>query len=330
MNKTISFVVMLFMLLGYAGLAGAEQAKKLYRIGFFATGTAESMELKRAAFTRGMQEHGYREGRDFVLTERYANGVRTRLPALAAELVGLNLDVIITHGDAGTQLVDRAAKAADRPTPIVFGLAPNPVGTGSVASLGHPGGMVTGLSLAGTDLVAKRLQLLKRVIPTASRVAVFWNPATRNGPSQMKVLEKVAPDLGVTLLPVTLAEPNVEGALDEVRRMHPDAINIFGWSLIPTYRKRLAEFALEAHLPTMTTFKEHVEAGALICYGADHLDMFRRAAGYVDKILNGAKPADLPVEQPTKFDLVVNLKTARALGITIPRSVLILATKVIE
>jgi len=225
-----------------------------------------------------------------------------------------------------------AAKNATSVIPIVIGNAADPVGTGLVASLARPGGNITGLSDFNLGVVTKRLELLKEVVPSASRVAVLLNPANPTNPLQLKEIQAVAPALGVTLLPLEAKEPNdIDRAFAVMRNQQAGALIVFGdLMLFGTHQKRLAELALKSRLPAIWAQKENVDAGGLMSYGTNFDDLYRRAAGYVDKILKGAKPADLPVEQPTKFELVINLKTAKALGLTIPQSVMLRADQVIE
>ena len=310
--------------------AAAQAPGKVYRIGFLTSGSPViTFKVRMAAFRQGLRELGYVEGKNIVIEERYGEGRLERMPELAEELVGFKVDVIVTHGGRWAQLADRAAKKAGRTIPMVFAVDADPVGRGIVASLARPGGNITGLSDAHSDLVPKRLELLKEVVPSASRVAVLWNP--RFGALQLKALEAVAPRLGVTLLPITFAKPeDVEPAFATIRRERPDALNVFGYSLIATYRTRIADFALQNRLPAISTNERSAMVGFLITYGVKFPDMYRRAATFVDKILKGAKPAEMPVEQPTRFYLTVNLKTAKALGITFPPSILLRATKVIE
>ena len=224
-------------------------------------------------------------------------------------------------------MVDRAAKKAGRTIPLVFAVDADPVGRGIVASLARPGGNITGLSDSHSDLVPKRLELLKEVIPSISRVAVFWGVDY----SQVESLQAVAPAMGVTILPVKLlAPPDLNRAFTVLRKERPDALNVLGYPSTGRFRKQIAAFALKNRLPTIGTSERMAVAGFLMSYGVNFLDMYRRAATFVDKILKGAKPAELPVEQPTRFYLNVNLKTAKAFGITIPRAILLRADGVIE
>ena len=332
MNRRLAVAAMAFAVVVFAQPVSAQQqAGKVYRIGYLTAGSAKAFRQRMAAFRQGLKALGYVEGQNIFIEARYAAGKRKRLPAMAAELVGLEVDLIVTHGGTSTRLAAKAAKAAAKPIPVVFALLADPVGNRAVASLARPGGNVTGLSNATELLVPKRLALLKEAVPSVRRVAVLWSPRTKNGPRQLKALQAVAPQLGLTLLPVAFAKgADFDRAFAEIATLRADALNVLGWSLINSFRKRIGKRALEYRLPTMYSNPRSVTAGGLLSYGASVPDMYRRAAAYVDKILKGAKPAALPVAQPTKFELVVNLKTARALGITLPRSILLRADKVIE
>ncbi len=330
MTRMIPFLVTAFVILAFADPAYAQQAEKVYRIGFLTAGSPHKVfKARMAAFRQGLRELGYVEGENIVIEERYGKGQFEKMPELADELVAFKADVIVTHGGRWAQLADRAAKKAGRTIPMVFAVDADPVGRGIVASLARPGGNITGLSDAHSDLVPKRLELLKEVVPSVSRVAVLWNPSYNA--DQLKALQSVAPRLGVTLLPITFAKPaDVEPAFATIRRERPDALNVLGYVFIGTYRTRIADFTLENRLPAIGTVTRHPEGGLLMSYGVEMTDLYRRAATLVDKILNGANPSDLPVEEPTRFYLTLNLKTAKALGITFPPSILLRADRVIE
>ena len=331
MNRKIAFLLAAFALAASAYPSDAQPAEKFFRIGFLTSGSAEFFKPRLAVFREGLRDLGYVEGRNIVIEARYAGGRRERLPELAAELVGLDVDLIVTHGGRLAQTADRAARAAGRTIPMVFAVDADPVGKGVVASLARPGGNITGLSDSHSQLVAKRLELLKMVVPSATRVAVFWHPDARLTSGQLKSLQAVAPGLGVTLFPLQVYRADdVDRAFAAIRRERPDALNVLGYQPVPTYRRRIVAFALENRLPTIFTSERWPAAGGLMSYGINFLDQYRRAASFVDKILKGAKPADLPVEQPTRFYLTVNLKTAKAIGVTFPPSILMLADKVIE
>ena len=307
--------------------AGAQQPAKVPRIGFLGSGSPATYGALVDAFRQGLRELGYVEGQNVVMDLRWAEGRFERLPALAEELVRLKVDVILTHGTPGPL----AAKQATTTIPIVVAVAADPVGNGLVASLARPGGNITGLSLLAPELGGKRLQLLKEVVPAVSRVAILWNAANPAPALVVKETEVAARSLGVRLQSLEVRGP------DDYARAFQAAISGRAGALIAvedplvlTHQARIVEFAAKRRLPAMYPNREYVDAGGLMSYGANLRDLFRRAATYVDKILKGAKPADLPVEQPTTFDLFVNLKTAKALRLTIPRSVLIRADRVIQ
>jgi putative ABC transport system substrate-binding protein len=311
--------------------AAAQQTEKFYRIGYLTASTAKAVKSRLDAFRRGMRALDYVEGRSFVIEQRHANGRRKILPSLATQLVDMKVDVIVTNGGTSTLAADRASRQASKRIPVVFALAADPVGTGLVASLSRPGGNITGLSNSHGILVPKRLALLKELMPGARRVAVLWSPRTKNGPPQLNELQDVAARLGVTLIPVALENrEDLDKAFGDIEAAGADALNVFSWSLSGRLRKQIAKAAIAIRLPTIHASPRNVVAGGLMGYGVNRLDLYRRAARYVDKIFKGAKPSELPVELPTKFELVVNLKTANALGITVPPSILLRATEVFE
>jgi len=281
------------------------------------------------AFLEGMRALGYVEGQDFVLEYRGAEGQFEGFPDLAAELVRLKVEVIVAQGTPAAL----AAKHATTTIPIVMVGVGDPVGSGLVASLARPGGNITGLSNLSPELVRKQLEFLKDVRPTVSRVAVLWNPANPASHLMVRAADVAAQALGVQL---HLVEARGRGpdafdsAFAAMTNAHADALLVLADNIFFEHRRRLAELAAMSHLPTMYQGREHVEAGGLISYAASVPDVWRHGATYVDKILKGAKPADLPVEQPTRFELVINLKTAQALGITMPPSLLLLADEVIR
>jgi len=322
--RTIVLVSTLILGLLAAPLpADAQQAGKVYRIGFLHLGSGGRVRLLR----EGLRELGYVDGQNIVIEVRAARGKRDRLPALADELVRLKPLVIVIHGSIAIRVVQRI----DKTIPIVFPVHADPVGSGDVASLARPGGNVTGLSDYHTDLVQKRLELLKEVVPTASSVAVLWDPAIDVLQNQWKLIQTVAPRFGVTLLSLGVSSPDeFDRALATMRKARPGGLVVFGYPTISRYRSKTIEFALKNRLPTIFTTDRNVAAGGLMSYGADFLDLYRRAAVFVDKILKGAMPADLPIEQPRKFVLTINLKTAKQIGLTIPSSILYRADKVIK
>ncbi len=303
--------------------AEANQKGKVTLIGFLHLGGGGRVKLLR----EGLRELGYVDGKNIAIVTRAAHGKRDRLPALADELVRLKPHVIVIHGSIAIRVVQRI----DKTIPIVFPVHADPVGSGDVASLARPGGNVTGLSDYHTDLVQKRLELLKEVVPTASSVAVLWDPAIDVLQSQWKLIQTVAPRFGVTLLSLGVSSPDeFDRALATMRKARPGGLVVFGYPTISRYRSKTIEFALKNRLPTIFTTDRNVVAGGLMSYGADFLDLYRRAAVFVDKILKGTKPADLPIEQPRKFVLTINLKTAKQIGLTIPSSILYRADKVIK
>jgi putative ABC transport system substrate-binding protein len=284
------------------------------------------------AFHQGLRELGWVEGQNIAMESRYAEGRYERLPALAAELVRLKPDVIV----AGITAAALAAKNVTRTIPIVVGVSLDPVGSGLVASLARPGGNVTGLSLMGVEITAKQMELLKEAVPKVSRVAVLRYPGAPPSthpthPAMVKEAERAARLLGIQLQVLAARGPeDFDSAFSAMARERAEALLVLPDAMFTLQRTRLAELAAKHRLPAMYGLKEHAEAGGLIAYGADLRYNYRRAAAYVDKILKGAKPADLPVEQPMKFELVINMKTAKALGLTIPPSVLVRADHVIE
>jgi putative ABC transport system substrate-binding protein len=279
-------------------------------------------------FLQGLREHGYVEGKNIVIEYRFSEDRNDRLPDLAAELVNLKVAIIVASGSPASL----AAKQATTTIPIVMGsLAANPVETGFIASLARPGGNITGMTEMAAQLSGKRLELIKATVPGLSRVAVFWNPPNPAYGPALRELEAAAPTLGLKLQRLEVRVPgDLEGAFEAAARQRVGALIAPSDPLVSNRPRMIADLALKYRLPTMMVNKEFVEAGGLLSYGPDLTDSYRRAAAYVDKILKGANPADLPMEQPTKFDLFVNLKTAQALGLTIPQSVLQQATQVIQ
>jgi putative ABC transport system substrate-binding protein len=279
------------------------------------------------AFRKGLLDMGYSEGRDVVIEWRIANGNYDRLPYLASDLAQQKVDVIV----AGSTQATQAAKRATSTIPIVMVHISDPVGSGLVASLSHPGGNVTGFSLMTSEISVKRLQLLKEAIPTLARVAVMWNPDTSFHPKVIEEFKAVAPSLSMELSFVTARTPaQFEPAFLAISRAHAQALYVIDDAFFFTHRRTLLTLALRARLPVVYGAKEFAEEGALIFYGADIVDSVRQSVVYIDKILRGSNPRDLPIEQPTKFELVVNLRTAKTLGITIPESILLRADEVIR
>jgi len=305
---------------------GAQQTGKVYRIGFLWEGPAVLPD-GIDSFRRGLRDLGWVEGQNIVVEYRWAEGRYDRLNELAEGLVRLKVDLIV----APNSIFAGAAKRATPTIPIVFAVHADPVGSGHVANLARPGGNLTGTSLALTDSYPKGLEVLKEAVPGLSRVAVILNPATPSHRPGLTAVEMNARTLGLGLqaVPVHYAA-EFESAFSAIVRERCGGILVLSTTLFIAGAKPLAELAMKHKLPTMFGPRAHAEAGGLFSYGPDRADLFRRAASYVDKILKGAKPADLPVEQATKFDLIVNLKTAKALGLTIPQSILVRATEIIE
>jgi ABC-type uncharacterized transport system substrate-binding protein len=308
--------------------AQAQAAGRVYRVGYLSTPTRESVERGVEAFVSKLRELGWIEGRNLVIEYRWAEGDVTRLPQLAAGLVRDNVDLIVAP--AGSAAL--AAKTATNSIPIVMIFPSDPVQLGLVADLRRPGGNVTGTTFTpDAEIFGKQLEILKTALPRASRVAVLWNPADASFEAQAKAVELAARSLGLRLQHVEARGPEqFEGAFSAMARERADALVVSGSSTFLAHRAALAQFALRARMPTMTSFREMVEAGGLMAYAVNMADFVGRSAVYVDKILRGAKPADLPVEQPTKFELVISQKTARALGVDMPQSLLLRADEIIE
>jgi ABC-type uncharacterized transport system substrate-binding protein len=307
-----------------------QQAAKIARIGYLSPGLVAASPRTLEAFRQGLRDLGYVEGRNVVIEYRSAEGKFERLPALAAELVALKVDVIVTSTTEGVL----AAKQATRTFPIVCAAAGDPVGSGLVTSLARPGGNVTGLSALTPELVGKCLELLTQAVPGVSRVAALWQPGAlpeRTEKDMLKEADVAARALGVRLQFVEARGPaDFDRAFSDMTRARARAFTVLGSTMFIIEHRRLVDLAAKNRLPAVYPLRQFVDAGGLMAYGPNVADLYRRAATYVDKILKGAKPADLPVEQPTKFELVINLKTAKALGLTIPPSVLGRADEVIQ
>ena len=308
--------------------AEAQPTGKVWRIGYLSVVSAETDRSWVTAFRDGLRELGYREGENVVLEQRHAAQQLDTLPGLAADLVRLQIDVVVANGTPAIL----AAKNAKNGLPIVITVNADPVGAGLVASLARPGGNITGNTDGHADLGPKRLELLKAAVPSVSHVAVLWNPATPQAARQFDNIQAAASGLGVTLLPFEVGGPgDIDRVFARVGRGRAGALFVIpdqSWS--QGQERRIAELAMKSRLPGSGTARQFADSGILMSYGANFHDLWRRAAAYVDKILKGAKPADLPVEQPTRFELVINLKTAKALGLTIPPSLLARADQVIE
>jgi putative ABC transport system substrate-binding protein len=307
-------------------VAHAQQPKKIARIGFLSAASLSGNVDRLEAFRQGLRELGYVEGRNVAIEARWAEGKYDRLPGFAAELVRLKVDVIVTYGPPAIQ----AAKEATGTIPIVMAGIIDPVATGFVASLARPGGNITGQSLMAPELIGKQLQILKEIVPTVTRVAVLGNPSNAGNAPQVRHAQDAARALGVRLQLLEARGPGeIDSAFAAITRERAGAVIVLVDVMFDVERRRIAELAAKSRLPTVSLLANHAEAGGLMSYGANN-DRFRGAATYVDKILKGAKPADLPVEQPTKFELVINMKTAKKLGIRIPQSILARADRVIE
>ena len=305
----------------------AQQKPKIWRIGFLSGATRPPDGLPPAAFRQGLAELGYVEGRNLMYEGRWAEAKFGRLPELAAEPVQLRVDAILVVGFPATQAVKRATSTI----PIVTTSAGDAVGSGLVANLSHPGANLTGMSDMAVELSAKRLELLKETFPKASRVAVLWNQNNLAMTQRYREIELAARALAVTVQPLGVREPDdFDDAFSAMSRRRPDALFLVTDALTTLNRKRVIEFAATHRIPAMYEYSSLVQDGGLISYGPNQDDNFRRAAYYVDRILKGTKPGDLPMEQPTRYYLFINLKTAKALGITIPPSVMVRADRVIE
>ena len=306
--------------------AHAQQAKSIPRIGFLGAGTPSTWKPWVAAFVQRLRELGWVDGRTVAIDYRWAEGRSERYAEFAAELVHLKVDILVTGGVAVP-----AAKQATSVIPIVFMLAPDPIRDGLVASLARPGGNVTGLSNQSADLIGKRLDLLREVVPGLRRLGIIANAADPQAVLDKEDVQATARKLGFdTSTSEVRRADDITSAIEALKGLHTEALYVVSDPFINANRVRINTFALAARLPTMHSNREYVEIGGLISYAASYPDLFRRAGDYVDKILRGAKPADLPVEQPTKFDLVVNLTTAKALGLKIPEAFLLRADEVIE
>jgi putative tryptophan/tyrosine transport system substrate-binding protein len=306
----------------------AQQSAKVARIGFLNPASPQLADIQLQAFRDGLRELGYVEGKNIQLEVRWGDGKLERLPSLAAELVQAKVDVLVAVSSPGVV----AAHQATRTIPIVMPLSSDPVGDGLVASLARPGGNITGLSVMAPELGEKRIHLLKEMFPKVSHaMAVLWNPAYVGMRARFEQAQAAAPTVGLTVRSMEVRDsPELDVAFEAIIREHPEALLILVDPFTRSQRSRIVELAAKQRLPTIYESSEFVDVGGLASYGPNIQDQFRRAATYVDKILRGAKPADLPIEQPTKFELVINLRTAKALDIKFPESILLRADKVIE
>jgi putative ABC transport system substrate-binding protein len=327
MIRRIVVCLLMAALLPTLHFAKAQQAKKVPRIGFLAATPASGIPDRTEAFQQGLRELGYLEGKNIVIEYRWAEGKIDRLSELAAELVRLNVNVIVAAGPQAT----RRVKEATSTIPIVMGFHNDPIGSGLVASLARPGGNVTGLSTLAPEISGKQLELLQEIVPKLSRVAVLGNSTDPGNSQVLRETERAAVALGVQHLYVDVRSPeDIETAFRKASKGGADAVLALPSFLLTSQRKQVVDLALKTRLPAIYDRREFVEDAGLLSYSVSSTELFRRAAHYVDKILKGAKPAELPIEQPTKFELVVNLKTAKQIGVTIPQSVLYRADRVIK
>ena len=325
--KKTSLASILFAgaLLAVAATVEAQQPKKAPRIGWL--GAARTSAPRMEAFRQGLHELGYAEGKNIFIEYRYAEGKLDQLPALAADLVRLNVDVIV----AGSPQVTRSAKQATSIIPIVMAFDDDPVGSGFVASLARPGGNITGLSTLFPEMSAKQLELLKEIVPALSRVAILGNATQPGNPQALREINIAADGFRVQTQYLEIrGTKDIETAFREASKDRADAVLVLSTTILYFNRRQVSDLAVKSRLPTIYGRPEYVDDGGLVYYGPSYTDLYRRVAVYVDKILKGAKPADLPVEQPTKFELIINLKAAKQIGLTIPPSVLYRADKVIK
>jgi ABC-type uncharacterized transport system substrate-binding protein len=323
-NIFISFIAALLLTSVY--LADAQQPAKVPRIGFLTSGSAAG-DPAAEAFRQGLRELGYVEGKNILIEYRYADGTSEPLPELAEELVRLKVDFIVTTATEPSL----AAQRATRTIPIVMGGGGDPVAAGLIASLARPGGNITGVTTIAVDLSGKRLELLNEVAPKTSPVAVLWISTARGNKLQMKEIEAAADSLRLHLQPAGVDGPNdLESAFSAITRRGASSLIVLNSPMFASHRARIADLAAKSRLPAIYPTSGYVHEGGLMSYGPNVSDLYRRAATYADKILKGTKPADLPVETPTKFELVINLKTAKQIGLTIPESVLYRVDRVIK
>lgn len=324
--KGIGFIITLGILLGSLA-AQAQQTGSVYRIGFLGNSTAALEANLVGPFREGLRELGYVEGRNILIEYRWAEGKYDRFPALIGELLALKVAVIVTAGTPATL----AVKQATTSVPLVMTAVGDPVGTGIVPSLSHPGGNITGLTAISTEMDAKRLELLKEVVPSVSYIALLWNPSSPLQVLAEKQVQAAAQVLRMRVLSLGVTtEEEIKSALAVMARERPEALLVLADRLLLHHRALIMDFAIHHRLPGVHAYRELVEAGGLMSFGPSYADMHKRAAYFVDRILKGAKPGDLPVERPRTFELVINLKVAKALGLTIPQSVLLRGTEIIQ
>ena len=326
MNRKFVFWLLSTVLLATSA-ASAQQPAKVARVGVLSSLSPSAVSARMDAFREGLRELGYVEGKNIVIEYRWAEGKVERLPELAAELVRLKVDVIVTGGPA----VNRSAKAATAAIPIVLSFDNDPVGNGFAASLARPGGNITGLSTLAPEISGKQLELLKEIVPKLLRVAIFGNSLQPGNPQALKETELAAGALGVRLQHLDIRDPqDIATAFRDANKGRANAVLVLGNVVVTSQPKQFVELAAKYRLPAIYWSPEFVEAGGLMTYSVSITDLFRRAATYVDKILKGRTPADLPVEQPIKFEFIVNLKAAKQIGLTIPPNVLVRADRVIR
>src|SRR5215470_16078149 len=326
MNRNVFSIVLGLSLLAFSVLAEAQQPKKVPRIGYLSAGSPSTRQYSIDAFRQGLHDLGYTEGKNIVIECRYAEGKLDRLPGLAAELVRLKVDLIVSAGPA----VTRAAKQATMTIPIIMAFDDDPIGSGFATSLARPGRNITGLSTLSPETSGKQLELLREIVPKLSRVAVIGGDVTRPGnPQVLREINVAADALRVQVQYLEVRGPkDIEIAFRSASKDRVDSVLVLTSTLLFLQRRQIADLAANNRLPAIYARQEYVEDGGLMSYSASITDLFRRAATYVDKILKGAKPADLPIEQPRKFEFVINLKAAKQIGLTIPPSVLARADKV--
>jgi len=327
MSKKVICLALGALLLALSFPADAQQPGKVPRVGFLGNSTAALEANLIGPFREGLRDLGYVEGKNIVIEWRWAEGKYERFPPLIAELIASKVDLIVTAGTPASLAVKKTAASI----PLVMIAVGDPVGTGLIASLAHPGGNVTGLTSIAADLEGKRLELLREVIPKLSHVAVLWNPASPFQVVSEKEVQAAAQGMRMKVLSLGVKDQaQLDDAFARIRKERPGALNVLADRLFLHNRVRIMEFAVQNRLPGVHAYVELVEAGGLMSYGPSYAGMHRRAAYFVDRILKGTKPADLPVEQPSKFELIINLKGAKQIGVTIPQSVLYRADKVIK
>jgi len=327
MKKKITVLILCAMLLALSFPAWAQEPKKIPRIGFLGASSPSAISARLEAFRQGLRELGYVEGKNIVIEYRYAEGKLDRLSALAAELVRLGVDVIVLAGPASI----RPAKEATSTIPIVMANDADPVGSGVVASLARPGGNITGLSNLAPEISGKRLELLKEIVPRLSRLAILGTSTTSGTAQVLEEMEPAAVVFKVQLQYLNVLSPkDIETVFREARKGRADAVLVLQGGVFNSQRKQIVDLAVRSRLPAIYHAREWVEDGGLMSYGVSVTDLYRRAATFVDKILKGAKPADLPVEQPTKFEFIINLKAAKQIGLTIPPELVARANRLIK